>query len=239
MIAVRSVAVANTGAAQGTGDVGITTNVPTGTRDGDVMYYAIHGASSTGVYVTPPGWTDVEAMFTSTGQASSKMAVYRKVAAGEPASHTITWGLVGSTGRVATIMVSLTGVDVGTPQQSEAKDPGAGPTSTEVLPSVTPTTQSMLLGFGGAYTPSFSAVTWTPDAAMTEVADTSSSHASASNGSIELATQYVSEGATGTRTATGSLADLRPCGVMIALNPANIGAATDTHTHLIYLRKNR
>ena len=74
---------------------------------------------------------------------------------------------------------------------------------------------------------------------MTEVADTSSSHASASNGSIELATQYVSEGATGTRTATGSLADLRPCGVMIALNPANIGAAPDKYPHLIYLRKNR
>jgi hypothetical protein len=56
---------------------------------------------------------------------------------------------------------------------------------------------------------------------MTEVAgsDNSSNHASASNASIEFATQAVSAGATGTRTATGSRADLRPCGIMIALNP--------------------
>jgi len=218
-IAVRATTVANTGAAQGTGDVGITTNVPAGTQNGDVMYYAIHAASSTGVFVTPSGWSVVEAQFSSTGQASSKMAVYSKVAASEPASYTITWGAAASTGRVSTIMVSLTGVDTSVLQQSEAKDPGAGPTSTEVLPSVTPTTSTMILGFAGAYTPSFSANTWTPDAAMTERTQTSSFHASASNASLDLATQNVVAGATGTRTATGSLADLRPCGVMIALNP--------------------
>jgi len=218
-IAIVGTAVANTGAAQGTGDVGITTSVPGGTVDGDVMYLAIHAASSTGVFVTPAGWSVVEAQFSSTGQASSKMAVYRKVAASEPASYTITWGGAGSTGRVSTIMVSLSGVDTSSPQQDEAKDPGAGPTSTEVLPSVTPTTSTMILGFAGAYTPSFSANTWTPDAAMTERTQTSSFHASASNASLDLATQNVAAGATGTRTATGSLADLRPCGVMIALNP--------------------
>lgn len=218
-ITVRQSSVANTGAAQGTGDVGITTSVPAGTADGDVMYYGIMAASSTGVFVTPSGWTVAEAQFSSTGQASAKMALYRKVAASEPASYTITWGGAASTGRVATIMVSLTGVDTTTLEQDENNDPGAGPTSTEVLPSVTPTSATMILGFAGAYTPSFSAVTWTPDAAMSEVTETSSSHASASNASLELAIQQVSAGATGTRTATGSLADLRPCGVMVALNP--------------------
>ena len=222
MIGIRNTTVANTGAAQGTGDVGITTNVPAETVDGDVMYYGIHGASSTGVYVTPAGWDVVEAMFNSTGQASSKMALYRKVASSEPASHTITWGAAGSTGRIAAIMVSLFGVNTVTPQQDEAKDPGAGPTSTEVLPSVTPTIDTMILGFVGSYTPSFSAVTWTPDAAMIEQTETSSFHASASNASMQLSTQLVSAGATGTRTATGSLADLRPCGIMVALNPAVI-----------------
>lgn len=238
-IAVRAVAVANTGAAQGTGSPGLAISVPTGTRDGDVMYMGVMAASSTGTFDTLAGWTVVEAQFASTGQASAKMAVYRKVAASEPASYTFTWQTGASTGRVAIIMVSLSGVDTTTPQQAEAKDPGAGPTSTEVLPSVTPTTATMILGFAGAYTPSFSAVTWTPDGAMTEQADTSSSHASASNASIELATQQVSEGATGTRTATGSLADLRPCGVMVALNPAVPSLPPDPKPKLIYLRKNR
>lgn len=220
-IAVRSTATANTGAAQGTGDVGITVSVPAGTIAGDVIYYAVHAASSTGVFHVPQGgWTVVEAQFASTGQASSKMALFRKVATGsEPANYTIFWGLAASTGRVAALMISLSGVNNGAVQQSEAKDPGAGPTSTEVLPSVTPVTDTMLLGFAGAYTPSFSANTWTADAAMTEQADTSSSHASASNASITVATQSVAAGATGTRTFTGSLADLRPCGVMVALNP--------------------
>lgn len=220
-IAIRAVAVANTGTAQGTGNVGITCAVPTGTLNGDVMWFAIMGASSTGVYVTPSGWDVVEAMFSSTGQASAKMACYRRVANSEPANYTITWGTVASTGRIATAMISFSGVNNKAPQQAEAKDAGAGPTSTEVLPSVTATTATTILGIVGAYTPSFGTTTWTPDAAMTEVAgsDNSSNHASASNASIEFATQAVSAGATGTRTATGSRADLRPCGIMIALNP--------------------
>jgi len=221
-VAVRSVATANTGAAQGTGDVGITVSVPSGTANGDMLYLALMAASSTGVFVTPSGWDAVEAQFSSTGQASAKMVVYRRPALSEPANYTVTWGTSASTGRVAAIMVALTGVNTAVPQQAEAKDAGAGPTSTEVLPSVTPTTATMILGIVGAYTPSFGATTWTADGAMTEItgADTSSSHASASNASIEFATQSVSAGATGTRTATGSRADLRPCGVMVALNPA-------------------
>jgi hypothetical protein len=79
----------------------------------------------------------------------------------------------------------------------------------------------MILGFVGAYTPSFGATTWTPDGAMAEQADTTSANTTKSNASVELATQSVAAGATGTRTATGSRADLRPCGVMVALNPSS------------------
>lgn len=236
-IAVRNFAVANTGAAQGTGDVGITVSVPAGTLDGDVMYMALMAASSTGVFVNPGGvWTEVEPQFASTGQASAKMIAYRKVAASEPASYTVTWGAAASTGRVAAIMCSFSGMDTVTPEQDENNDPGAGPTSTEILPSVTASSATVILGIAGAYTPSFGATTWTEDAAMTEVTETTSAHLSASNASIQFAIQSVSAGATGTRTATGSRADLRPCGVMIALDPAPIVAAGGNLAPVIYGR---
>src|SRR6187399_2643176 len=106
-IAVRAVAVANTGTAQGTGSPGLAISVPTGTLDGDLLYMGVMAASSTGTFDTPGGWTVVEAQFASTGQASAKMAVYRKVASGEPASYTFTWQTGAATGRVAIIMASF------------------------------------------------------------------------------------------------------------------------------------
>lgn len=221
-VAIRSTTAANSGTSDLAGNAGIVVNVPSGTQNGDVLYLVIQLTSSTGTIDTLTGWTVVEAQFASVGIASAKMMAWRRVASGEPASYTITWGAAGNTGRAAAIMVALTGVNNGTPQQDKANSTGSGSASSVAIPSVTPSTATMILGFAGAYTATTAPsgiVTWTPDGAMTEAADTSSANTTKSNASLELSYQSVSSGATGTRTSTGTLSNLSTCAVMVAVNP--------------------
>jgi hypothetical protein len=219
---LRSVTSASTETTDTQGGTGIPIDVPTGIQNGDVLFLCAHIASSTGTYATPGGWDVVEPQFASTNYASSKMACYSRVANDEPSSYTIKWGTT-ETGRGACIMAAFTGIDTVTPIQDKSHDHGSGPTSTEIFSSVTPTSGTLLIAFAGAYTADTSSFTWTADGAMHEEADVSSSCASKSNAGIQLATQTVSAGATGTRTATGSKSNLQPCGVMIALNPSAEG----------------
>ena len=227
-VAVRAVSSGNTGTTDTGGNVGVSCAVPTGTTAGDVLYLVVHAATSTGAFATPSGWTEIVAQFSSTGKASSICAAYRKVAATESGTYTVTWGTSGKTGRAAIICAALSGVDTTTPEYEVQHDHGSSGTSTtEVMPSVSPTAADVVLWFASAYTASFGATTWTADASTSEVADTSSACTSKSNASIELATESVAAGATGTRTATGSRSDLNTCGVTIAPRQAKQSLTPD------------
>jgi hypothetical protein len=217
----RSATSASTGSTDTGGDVGLTINVPAGVQNGDMLYLGIHITSSTGTIAKPAGWDNVVAQIASTASASSKLAVFSRPASSEPGSYNVKWGTSSNTGRASGGMAAWYNVNTTTPTQDIQHSHGDGSTgNTEEAPTATATNNTDMATFVGAYTATSSggSNTWTPPTGMSEKSDATTSCTSKSNSSFEIAQLSVAAGATGAKTATGSLSNLASLSVTVILN---------------------
>jgi len=149
------------------------------------------------ITVVPSGFTHIR---TETMTVGWKISTYWKVHEGTTESATYTF-TSDTSGRWVGIANLFVGVDTTTPIDVVDGQPNTSSVSV-VAPSVDPNyIEDMLLFVGGI----MSISSWTPDPAMTE--PTNGERAAASTLSVGTAYQLLSSGAaTGTRTATASIA---------------------------------
>jgi len=200
----------------------LSINVPAGTQANDVMIASVAVRPSTATIGTPSGWTLVRRIDNASGQTNS-LAVFRKVAASEPASYT--WDVSGGVYAVGGIQ-SFSGVDTTTPIDVENGQATAD-AFTHATPSITTTVADTMIVTAHTFATSS---TWTPPTGMTEGFDAQVQPVQAQLGqSIEgnYATQSVA-GATGAKTATaagsGGDSDIGAAAIL-ALRPSPVVVA--------------
>jgi hypothetical protein len=163
----------------------------------------------------PTGWTVVP----NSDRANSKdvriHAWYRLAGPSEPSSYTFT--LTGGAGTdISGGILDVFGVRATAPINASGSQSNGSATTSVSAPSITTTTPSTLLVFGGACN---NASTFAPPSTMTERWDRATTGSSA-RVATEVATgDFASPGATGVRSATASTA-CRSVGVQIAIAPA-------------------
>lgn len=176
----------------------LSINVPAGTQTNDVMIASVAVRPSTATIGTPTGWTLVRRIDNASGQTNS-LAVFRKVAASEPASYT--WDVSGGTYAVGGIQ-SFSNVDTTNPIDVEAGQATADG-FTHATPSITTTVADTMIVTAHTFATSS---TWTSPTGMTEAFDAQVQPVLAQLGqSMEgnYATQSAA-GATGIKTATAA-----------------------------------
>jgi len=204
---VRAVAASATSAAT----TSVTVAKPTGTVDGDVVYFVVSTLGN--ATVTPPtGLTFLREDANGTASSDSKIRTYRRVASGEPADYTFTFS-TSDTHNVA--IVAVQGADTTTPEDATTVGQANASSTSCVAPAITTASADTLLLFCGAAS---AARSWTPPAGMTEQVDVAAGKA------LTVAAEAVAAaGSTGTRTATLSSAR-QNCGQLIAVRSAAAAA---------------
>lgn len=187
-------------------------NKPACVTDGmlELMSVGVQGVDS-GLIITPPsGWTQV--LQTQSATANKQYWVFRKIAAGEPASYTVSFnyapdntviGVLGVSGVHGSTPVNVSGAAVQTTSNSPQS------------PDVTTTSANTLLVYTGWVDHSSN---FTPPSGMTEQLDV------AGGLSFEMATvAQASAGATGTKTATTTGTAGHAAGAIVAVAPNAAG----------------
>lgn len=185
----------------------LTIPVPSGTQNGDglILALAVRGGSGTTVS-TPAGWTLILTQNQSTGV---RLAIFRRIAASEPASYTVSW--TGGSFDADGAIYAAQNVDALNLVEASNSQGNAASTSV-AAPSITTTSANTLLLFIGA---AQGGPTWTPPGGETERADVQSGGTNKISLTIAEET-LASAGATGTRTATISSSQ-QSVGALVAL----------------------
>lgn len=195
----------------------IVVTVPTGTIDGDVLVMGVsaRGNLAGSAVTTPSGWTlRGTPIQTGNGVADQSLYMFTRVASSEPASYTVT---VGSTTRIMAAMLAYSGVDNTTPFDVASGNSGASSASAVAPTLSAAATGEMLVEFFASVSNS----TWTAPTGSTERVDISVGSVT----SFEAADELLSaSGATGTRTATSSVAGVW-CAAMLTLKGASTAAS--------------
>jgi hypothetical protein len=193
----------------------LTLATPAGVVAGDVLVaqLAIRGGSGVGISGAPPGWILVNR--TNSGTTVAQAAYLRFVTAAEPASHAWTF----SSNRVSGAVVALRGVHTSAPVNAVAAQATTSASTSIIAPSVSTTVpETMLLGL---YSAENGNGAFSPPSGMVERADIGSG-AGPNGVTLAIASATRSAvGATGTRTATYSMAR-RGVGLLLALQPATV-----------------
>ena len=194
----------------------LSINVPAGTASGDVLVAAI-AVKPTGITITPPaGWTSVNRVDQTAGDANSQEVFYHVATASEPASYSWTFSAppVSATGGI----VSYRGTDTTAPVDVFSGNVTPSATSHTATGVTTTTPNNMVIS---AHSFSSSA-TWTPPAGMTEEVDVASLTPSRNEGiSLEINdVLQASAGASGDKTATASGNADTGVAQILALRPA-------------------
>jgi hypothetical protein len=211
---------ASSQAAVGSGVLTLTVPVPTGTADGDVMIAAVAIRPDTASVATPGGWTPV-ATIPNAVATNSKLLLYRKTAAGEPASYAFTLG-ASPTG-AAGGMVSFSGVDTVSPVDVNNGAATASAVTHTTPSSTTGVIDTMLLAtFATATSAGFSEGT-----GMGEAIDIAS-EVMPNTAGIDVASYYKLQPAVATLTKTGTSDYQLDTGVahLLSLRPSLVGTTT-------------
>jgi GT2 family glycosyltransferase len=199
------------------GSTSLTVSVPAGVQNGDFMFATIslRDTGSGALMGTPAaGWTALRAMMDGTW---TRVYTYWRIANAEPASYTWTFNV--KTRSTASI-VAYSGVDNASPVIIDDFATQPSWTDTYVTPSITTTVNNAMIvatfSVGGAS----SGLSITPPTGMTERYDISVGNTSVQTQESADAVQAVA-GATGQRTAIGSVAGNAAAGVahIMALRP--------------------
>ncbi|MCP3805370.1 phage tail family protein [Allokutzneria sp. A3M-2-11 16] len=207
----------SSGTADGT--TTLTVSTPAGASVGDVLVAVVlidHDGAAADI-TAPSGWSQVGGDGAVAGCGFGKVFI-RAVSSGEPASHT--FGVSASSSCVAHVEC-LTGADTSTPVDVVAWGGSSSASTSHVAPELSPARPEtmMLCAWAGVAGGS----TYTPPAAMTELADTNTLYLFAAIARQSL----IASGATGTRTATAS-ASTASLTVSLAVNPAGTSAGTES-----------
>ena len=169
--------------------------VPTGTQNGDLLLaWCITDPDGTVTDLTAPaGWTQI-----ASDATAIRGRIFYKVASGE--SGTYAFGTsAGSDG--AWVIVAFTGVDTTNPIQVNPDISGGTAATDLVAPSITMTGNGALVCCYGSQ----NAGTFTTPTGMTEIAD----HAPSGWAAQSICWESRTSGATGTRTSTHSVSEMR------------------------------
>lgn len=196
------------------GSTSLAVAAPSAAQPGDLLLASVgfgRGSGSAPALTAPRGWTLVNRI--NGGVGGSALAIYRHVfAAGESAYMWTSSVAIGGTVEVA----AFAGVDPVNPVDrtgsKETKTKAAIPT-----PALTTTTAGdMLVASFGGYRAKGGTTGWTSPTGMTELADVT---ASTRSGSMHAVAQ-AKAGATGTKTATASVAQDDGLANLTALRPS-------------------
>ena len=200
LVALEIVAVAS--AVTPTTDTTITVSKPSGTAEGDTMYFVVYLTASTGSITTPSGWTAIYSNSVPASSTSSHASLFRKTAgASEPSSYSVTI----SSGRASASIITVRGAATSDDATGEAVDTTAGLTVTAPDVTATGTNELLLSWFGGRVLGNWATAVWAPPASETEIVDVAIALDTLSGSSHEVTYQTRSaSGATGTRSAVAS-----------------------------------
>lgn len=177
---------------------GLTINVPAGTATGDVMIASVAVLPPAVTIIPPAGWTSLNRVDQSAGNASTQEIFYRVAGGSEPASYT--WTFSGAIGGAAGGILDYSGVDTTSPIDVYGGNPTPSSTSHTASSLTTTVDNAMVIS-----THSFSSSeTWTPPAGMAEEVDAASlTTPDAAGISLEMNDVIqATAGATGDKTAT-------------------------------------
>ena len=190
-----------------------TIAVPTGTQNGDLLLaWCITDPDGAVTDLTAPGdWTQI-----ASDATAIRGRIFYKVASGE--SGTYAFGTsAGSDG--AWVIVAFTGVDTTTPIQVNPVISGGTAATDLVAPSITMTGAGALVCCYGSQ----NAGTFTTPSGMTEIAD----HSPGGWAAQSICWESRTSGATGTRTSTHSVSEMRVW-ASLGLNEAGGGGGGPT-----------
>jgi hypothetical protein len=199
-------AIAQRGTATGvyTGTSPLNLAYPAGIQAGDLIVATIQQRGGSGASITPPsGWTSK--LRTNNGSSTAEETFYRN-ATGAESGNTAAFALAGQTNAAGQISAWSGADTTGDPTDGAAGQTGSA-TATITAPTITTTTAADLLIYGGGGRASAGgATTYTPDAAMSELAEADQAGGAGSVSSEQAAQTLGAAGATGTRAATASQA---------------------------------
>lgn len=161
---------------------------PSGTADGDLLFFALALASDTYTPTPPGGWTE----FYNNAANGQRLILYYKLASSEGASYT--WGF-SPTAILSCDMLAIQNIAQSSPLDVHSEAAISSDTNFAATSVTTTAANDFLIG---VYV-STGSRTFTPPSGMTERAD------HGGGPSIEVTTELVAaSGATGTRTAVAS-----------------------------------
>lgn len=199
-----------------TGTGNLVFNKPSGTAQGDLLIVFMGFEKGSDVAITPPsGWTLVQRI--NSGTDNGAAAYYKMAGSSEPASYTFT---LTNSPKHAGGIVRYSGVDSVNPINVSATNSGTSSTS-QVAPSVTTTVNNAKVL---VYYTSKKPATYTPAATTTERWDAPNT-ADGLPSNMMADFEQVTAGATGTKTATASEAEVWQT-ITVALTPADSGVYT-------------
>lgn len=203
-------------------------NLPAGLAAGDYTFLFATLNASNGVITGPASWQTAFASAQSTASTSHATAIYyRKWQSGDT-DPTVTC----TSGRLAVLPVKISGADGTNPIEGTVGSTSQGSATTAVDAPTQISTDSKLLvtAHAGRSATNGVFITWTPDAAMTEVGEAGGQAAAATNASVEVASEIITAGSTtGSRTATASSTATGSRGISMLFKAVSAGGGT-THT---------
>lgn len=216
-----------TTAAMTAGGTTVTISVPAGVVNGDVMVLVAFGNDSTSdTFADPTGWTAEDL---ATSGTNTRMKVWWRVAASEPASYAVTVSGGVNTKYVAA-MAAYSGVDNTTPFSAHAILAETTAQTAHTTSSITPGSVNdwVVSAFGDRSTTSGSKNTnWTPTSPAAEQADVNNNTAAASPWcALEWNDDNGTVGSTAatTRTSTSTISQANAVMWAGALKPAAAAA---------------
>lgn len=207
----RLATIAHRSSAAATGSGTVTVSAPAGIQAGDLLV-AAHADQYDTAPTPPAGWTARGDVKHSTANSLSVSLYTRFVQAGDPTTYS--WS--AATGPAVLTVSAYSGVDTANPLNGAA---ATGTGTSVVAPSITPAAApTRLVGLFSVR----AASTLTAPASMTQRSATTGTDGTATPVTVMVADEpQATTAATGTRTATGTVAG-NSIGALIALAPAKL-----------------
>jgi hypothetical protein len=216
---------------EATGSVTESTGLtlPSGLADGDYTILFCCLNSSTGTISPPAGWDETFPDAQSTASTSHVTAIYSRKWQSGDTDPVVTC----SSGRLAVLPVKVSGADASTLVEGTVGSTSQASATTSVdAPSQSSTVSKLLVTMhSGRHATAGTIITWTVDAAMTELAEAAGRAVAATNATLVVAQEVITAGSTtGTRTATASDTATGSRGISMLLKSAPSAGITFTVT---------
>lgn len=184
-----------------------TPSLPSGWQTGDVVYIGVELRISSGNINTPTDWYAVAPSFVSGSNASTKLAVFRRVMQDGDSAPQISNSAAGA-GRYAVTEVAVQNADNATPEDGVTVityDDGATADQTITGQSITPASSNdlLLVFFGAGSTTNVSVTDYSDPSGMTVAGHAGSNVSGSSNASVAVASETLtSNSPTGSKQTT-------------------------------------